>query len=211
MNQTLTISSREIRQIDGYFSLNDLHRASGGEERHKPKRFVRLEQTQELISEIEQAPDLALGVMNQKQDSLLENSQRPDMVFGNDDQDFQGSSAVHAYHGGANRGTYSCKEIVYAYAMWISPKFHLHVIRAFDAMYQAVQQEPSALQPQIRAMVTIEGGQITSLKDLTGCSVVKTDGLKIIQENIRILTEQLRYLEGDASGEVLERKLKQIQ
>lgn len=41
---------------------------------------------------------------------------------------------VSVIRGGNQQGTYVCRELVYAYAMWISAKFHLAVIRAFDAM-----------------------------------------------------------------------------
>ena len=113
-NQPLVIGEFSIRQDeDGRYSLADLHKASGNLAKHKPSNFLRVEQTQELIKEIEQVSDVRLGETDH---------------FSNM------RSAVKVINGGNNRGTYAVKEMVYAYAMWISAKFHLMVIRAYDSL-----------------------------------------------------------------------------
>lgn len=96
----LIISNQAISQHNGLFSLNDLHKVSGGVEKHKPSNFLRNQETKELIAEIESEDQIA----------------------------------YHTINGGNHRGTYVCRELVYRYAMWISAKFSLMVIRAFDTM-----------------------------------------------------------------------------
>jgi hypothetical protein len=118
----LTVLNKTIRQLDGLYSLNDLHRASGKAKKHQAALFLRSEQTKELIREIEQSTDL-----------------------------YTAPKAVKTKVGGANPGTWVCKELVYAYAMWISPKFHLMVIRAFDSMFNSTQQQSGNLAGEILA------------------------------------------------------------
>lgn len=49
----ITISDTSIHQDShGRYSLNDLHKASGGEQRHQPRYWLALQQTTELIDEI---------------------------------------------------------------------------------------------------------------------------------------------------------------
>ncbi|KKA99458.1 P22AR C-terminal domain-containing protein [Avibacterium paragallinarum] len=113
----LSILKTPIRSLDNLFSLNDLHLASGGADKHRPSFFIRLDTTKELVQEIER-----------------ENS------------DVQICTSIKSLRTGINKGTWACEELVLSYAMWISPKFHLVVLRAFLAMHKGeVKQQQLAL------------------------------------------------------------------
>lgn len=50
---------------------------------------------------------------------------------------------------GAQGGTYACEELMLAYAMWISPKFHLIVLRAFLNLHKkSTALLPSTITPE---------------------------------------------------------------
>lgn len=98
MTTQLIIADTSIKtDAEGRYCLNDLHKASGGEPKHRTNYWINLGDTKELVAEIEKAGIPAV-------------STKP----------------------GRNGGTFVVKELVYAYAMWISPAFHLKVIRAYD-------------------------------------------------------------------------------
>lgn len=127
----LIIGTSSIRHIDGLYSLNDLHKASGGEKRHQPALFIRLDQTQALIAEI-----------NSTDMQSLETRE------------------------GRNGGTYACKELVIAYAAWISPAFHLKVIRVFLAEAGRTLQVPDTItKAQQGELATLIAERFPSGKD----------------------------------------------
>lgn len=101
-NLQIAILDQAINMVGGLYSLNDLHRASGGDKKHQPAFFVRNQEVSDLVEEIMHSANL------------------------------QSVQVLKKINGGKNRGTYACKELVYRYAMWISPKFALLVIRTFD-------------------------------------------------------------------------------
>lgn len=146
---SITILNQSVRSIGNLFSLNDLHKAAGSKPKHSPFRFTRNDQTMELIREIERSPDL---VFTTQSDEVTRDNPNPKKV------------AMVTKRGGRNQGTWVCKELVYAYAMWISAKFHLEVIRAFDRM-KTTETKKSITPtnpPRMRMLVSIEQGQVVS-------------------------------------------------
>lgn len=112
----VTILDHAINMIDGLYSLNDVHKASGSDKKHQPAFFMRNQEVTDLIEEIKCSANL------------------------------QNKQVFIKLVSGKNRGTYVCKELVYRYAMWISPKFALLVIRTFDKLVMGeIKVSPSLI------------------------------------------------------------------
>lgn len=68
--------------------------------------------------------------------------------------------------GGTQGGTYACKELVIAYAAWISPAFHLKVIRVFLAQAGRTLPAPETIgKPQQGELATLIAERFPSGKD----------------------------------------------
>lgn len=164
----LTISDISIRQdSEGRYCLNDLHKAAGGHKNHQPSNWLRTQQTQDLISEIE------LGSGNSDLNTHI-----------------RGIKKI----GGRYGSTYVVKELVYAYAMWISASFSLKVIRAYDALQGQPKAPPSTSSIetfQVRVLTTFtRGDQPTQqIVPYDACVVSGTDLLNIktfLNESVEI-------------------------
>lgn len=106
----LIIAGAKVRMdSDGRYSLNDLHKASGGERKNEPSEWLSNKQTKELVASLE-----TTGIPVVKKE-------------------------------GRGGGTFVCKEMVYAYAMWISAEFMLGVIRAYDALVEGRLNDASRI------------------------------------------------------------------
>jgi len=124
------------RDADGRYSLNDLHQAAGGEQRHRPKYWLDTDQTKALIGELRKPLIQAEGAIPPSgQINILE-------------------PVAITKGGNARQGTYVVKELVYGYAMWISPRFHLQVIRTFDAVMTGATRPADPLLPSEQRTLT---------------------------------------------------------
>ncbi|HCB1505771.1 TPA: KilA-N domain-containing protein [Citrobacter freundii] len=97
----LEVMGQPIRSRGELFSANDLHKIAGGARGKEPSMWLENKQTKELINVICRTGIPVLQVFN--------------VLNGNT----------------KNRGVWLCEDLMYGYAMWLSPEFHLMVIRCF--------------------------------------------------------------------------------
>lgn len=166
-NQALTVANVTIRQDgQGRFNLNDLHEAAGGHSNDAPRQWLRSQKSQELLEEL-------------TRELIMQNCT------------IEPLSSKRGRYG----GTYVIKELVYAYAMWISPQFNIKVIRAYDEMVNA-----PAPQPEQPALPT---DYLSALKALVASEEEKE---QLAIEN-KEMSDELNYLTIQEFGALTHRYL----
>ena len=166
----LILEDTYVRQDEqGRFSLNDLHQAAGGEQRHRPNYWLETKQTQDLIAE-------------------LGNSWNS-MSSGTS---IAGIPAIEAK---TKVGTFVARELVYAYAMWISPAFHLQVIRTFDALATG-RMGAAGSNAMIGQATGLPTAQLVALQ-VQGWKIVDRLKAEQVPELRQDLYEQLRRVYAD--------------
>jgi len=111
-SNSITIGTITIHQSqNGLYLLTDLWKSSGGAKKDQPNNWLKLERTKSVIS----------------------------YYKGKDSRSEKKASYFLTVNGGnrETQGTYVCRNLVYDYAMWISPAFHDLVITTFDQLVNA--------------------------------------------------------------------------
>lgn len=120
---SLTIGGVKIKQdAEGRYCLNDLHKAAVADGANKRTKEPAKYMATESFS------DMVAELTTQNPGSL------PVVTIE-----------------GRNGGTFVVKELIYAYAMWVNARFHLHVIRTFDAIVTGQLELVEARQARERA------------------------------------------------------------
>lgn len=172
INLAMSIGATVVQyDNDGRYCLNDLHRAAGGEKRHQPSDWLRLDQTQEIIRELE----------------------------------IPGNPGIVAKQG---LGTFVPKELVYSYAMWISPAFHLHVVREFDRLQR--QQAPATYIAALEALIVAEKAKEAALLQIAEERPLVELAKALTSDNTITRREWLGLMKDDSGLNLSEHELTQF-
>jgi len=136
------------RDAEGRYCLNDLHRAAGELERHKPSNFMQLTSTVELVEEVSKGWDSS-------------NKNPVEMSRGR--------------YG----GTYAVEDLALSYAMWISPRFHLDVLRGFKENRVKDTPAPAAPVATLSTLELLQLGMESEKQRLLLAAKIETDRPKV--------------------------------
>lgn len=159
----LSILDHDIRESSGLYCLNDLHQASGGALNQDPIDFLKINQTTELVGEIQKS-----GI------------------------------AAYKIQKGKNGGSYACKQLLLAYAAWISPRVQLAVINALlDVQQDSSQSHFSSIfngLRQGRYIITTSGEGSAIINSMDGYTYLPEEEVERMRSNYSSLQQKLEVL-----------------
>ena len=144
---TIHIAGLTIEQSsNGLYSINDIHRASGGLKKHQPAKWFQLQSTTNFVRyQEEKAKSQAL---NQGSKNLV-------------------VETIEGRNYGGNSGTFVSRKLVVAYAMWISPAFADHVLDTFldvvDGVYARVAEQDRIIEEKT-LQLDLFTGELASMR-----------------------------------------------
>ena len=144
---TISIAGLTIEQNgNGLYSINDLHKASGGLKKHQPALWFQLQSTTNFVR-----------YQEEKEKSQSQNHKNGKVI-----ETFVGGDISSPM-----RGTFVSRKLVVAYAMWISPAFADHVLDTFldvvDGVYERVNAQNKVIEQQT-LQLDIFTGEIASMR-----------------------------------------------
>lgn len=142
---TISVAGLTIEQsTNGLYSINDLHRASGGLMKHRPEKWFQLQSTTNFVRY--QEDKLKSQSLNQGNIKLVLET-------------VQGK--------GKQQGTFVSRKLVVAYAMWISPAFADHVLDTFldvvDGVYARVAEQDRIIEEKA-LQLDLFTGELASMR-----------------------------------------------
>ena len=144
---TIHIAGLTIEQSsNGLYSINDLHRASGGLKKHQPALWFQLQSTTNFVR-----------YQEEKAKSQAQNHKSKNLVV----------ETIEGRNYGGNSGTFVSRKLVVAYAMWISPAFADHVLDTFldvvDGVYARVAEQDRIIEEKT-LQLDLFTGELASMR-----------------------------------------------
>jgi hypothetical protein len=146
---TIHIANLIIEQnTNGLYSINDLHKASGGLKKHQPDKWFQLQSTTNFVRYQES---------NEKSQGLNQGITQESSVM----------VTVKGNSPNITQGTFVSRKLVVAYAMWISPEFADHVLTVFldvvDGAYQRIADQDRIIE-QKTLQLDLFTGELASMR-----------------------------------------------
>lgn len=168
----ICVANTQIREINGLYSLADLHKASGGQGKHKPALWLRNQQTNDFIEKMTE-----LQICTLEQNQALSTQAKQALL---DDENSLRENIIKIVHGN-NGGTYVCKELVVHYGMWISPEFSIKVIQTFLHSQQKATEPVQPAVPAVRPVTIEDLGGLPTRKEIHSLFLLLRDIKKDVE------------------------------